>query len=67
MVLCQTKQKYYEPKELSVGDCWRALSLAKDSDLVLSSRIGKHTDEPAQALFENAEGKTAYHHWQTGG
>ncbi|ABW29069.1 hypothetical protein AM1_4088 [Acaryochloris marina MBIC11017] len=67
MVFCQKKQKHCEPEELSVGDCWIALSLAKDSGLVLSGRIGKHTDELAQALIENTEGKTACHHWQTDG
>ncbi|ABW32420.1 hypothetical protein AM1_C0112 (plasmid) [Acaryochloris marina MBIC11017] len=43
------------------------MSLAKDSGLVFSGRIGKHTDELAQELIENTEGKTAYHHWQTDG
>ncbi|KAI9135642.1 IS1 family transposase [Acaryochloris sp. CCMEE 5410] len=61
------KQKPCDPEELSVGDCWIALSLAKDSGLVLSGRIGKHTDELAQELIENTEGKTACHHWQTDG
>ncbi|ABW30246.1 conserved hypothetical protein [Acaryochloris marina MBIC11017] len=52
---------------MSVGECWIALSLAKDSSLVLSGRIGKHTDELAQDLIENTEGKTTCHHWQTDG
>ncbi len=52
MVLCQKKQKHCEPEEWSVGDCWIALSLAKASGLVLSGRIGKHTDKLAQALIE---------------
>lgn len=38
-----------------------ALSLAKDSGLVLSGRIGKHIDELAQALIVNTEGKTSCH------
>lgn len=67
MVLCQKKQKYCEPEELSIGDSWIALSLATDSGLVLSGRIGKHTDELAQELIEHTKGKTACHHWQTNG
>ena len=44
MVFCQKKQKQCLPEELNVGDCWIGLSLAKDSGLILSVRIGKHTD-----------------------
>nr|WP_236619077.1 IS1 family transposase [Acaryochloris sp. CCMEE 5410] len=61
------KQKPCDPEELSVGDCWIALSLSKDSGLVLSGRIGKHTDELAQELIENTEGKIVCHNWQTDG
>lgn len=67
MVFCEKKQKHCEPSELTIGDCWVALSLAKDSGLLLSGRIGKHTDELAQALVVNTEGKTACHRWQTDG
>ena len=44
MVFCQKKQKQCLPEELNVGGCWIGLSLAKDSGLILSVRIGKHTD-----------------------
>lgn len=67
MVFCQKKQKHCEPQELGIGDCWIALSLAQDSGLVLSGRIGKHTDELAQELIENTEGKTTCHRWPTDG
>jgi hypothetical protein len=33
------------PKELEVGDCWIATSLADSSGLILAARVGKHTDE----------------------
>jgi len=44
---------YCGPEELSVGDCWVALNLAKDSGLVLSGRIGKHTDQTNLAKSGN--------------
>ena len=56
MVLCPKKQKHCGPDELTAGDGWIALSLAKDSGLLLSGRTGKHTDELA-ALIVNTEGK----------
>ena len=55
------------PQEQEVGDCWIALSLAKDSGLILSGRVGKHTDVLAADLIVNTEGKTACTTWQTDG
>ena len=58
MVFCQKKQKQCLPEELNelnVGDCWIGLSLAKDSGLILSVRIGKHTDAFLDELVVSAE------------
>jgi len=33
-----------------MGDCWIGLSQAKDSGLILSARVGKHTDELIEEL-----------------
>ena len=61
--LLSKKQTHCGPDELSLGDCWVALSLAKESGLVLSGCIGKHTDELAPALIVNTEGKTPCPRW----
>ena len=65
MVFCQKKQKQYLPEELNVGDCWIGLSLAKDSGLILSVRIGKHTDAFLDELVVSTEGKTSSKRWYT--
>ncbi len=44
------------PDELQVGDCWIALSLTASSGLILSGRVGKHTDKLAQELVVITEG-----------
>lgn len=49
------------------GDCWIAISLAQLSGLVLSGRIGKHTDELATELLTSTEGKTECREWHTDG
>lgn len=53
--------------ELDAGDCWIALSLAESSGLILSARVGKHTDELAQELVVSTEGKTVCKEWDTDG
>lgn len=50
-----------------MGDCWIGISQASDSGLILSARVGKHTDEFIEALIVNTEGKTACQKWQTDG
>ena len=55
------------PDELKAGDCWIALSLAASSGLILSSRVGKHTDRLAQELVVGTEGKTDCLEWNTDG
>ena len=65
MVFCQKKQKQCLPEELNVGDCWIGLSLAKDSGLILSVRIGKHTDAFLDELVVSTEGKTSSKRWYT--
>jgi insertion element IS1 protein InsB len=49
------------------GDCWIALSLERESGLILSGRVGKHTDSLAQELIWNTEGKTDVSFWFTDG
>ena len=54
-------------EELETGDCWIAISLAQLSGLILSGRIGKHTDELAAELVASTEGKTECSEWHTDG
>ncbi len=65
MVFYQKKQKQCLPEELDVGDCWIGLSLAKDSGLILSVRVGKHTDIFLDELVVSTEGKTNSKLWYT--
>ncbi len=67
MVVCGKKQKHCTAEELEVGDCWIAISLAQLSGLILSSRVGKHTDELAVELIVSTEGKTNCTEWHTDG
>jgi hypothetical protein len=67
MVICRKKQKHCLPDELEAGDCWIALSLAKLSGLILTGRVGKHTDFLAQELATSTEGKTNCKEWHTDG
>jgi insertion element IS1 protein InsB len=53
------------PEELESGDCWIALSLAQLSGLILTARVGKHTDSLAQELITSTEGKTNCKEWDT--
>ncbi len=50
-----------------MGDCWIGLSQAKDSGLILSARVGKHTDELIEELVTSTEGKTDCQKWNTDG
>ena len=65
MVICRKKQKQCLSNELDAGDCWIALSLAGSSGLILSGRVGKHTDELVQELVVSTEGKTKCKAWDT--
>jgi IS1 family transposase len=55
------------PEELEAGDCWLALSPAQLNGLILSGRIGKHTDKLAIELVASTEGKTDCKEWHTDG
>lgn len=55
------------PEELEAGDCWIALSLAQLSGLILSGRVGKHTNELAEELVLSTQGKTSCKEWHTDG
>ncbi len=50
-----------------MGDCWIALSLAQLSGLILTGRVGKHTDDLASELAVSTEGKTDCSEWHTDG
>lgn len=65
MVVHSKKQKQCELEELNVGDCWIGISLDKSSGLILSARVGKHTDQFLAELIANTEGKTNCKHWYT--
>ena len=65
MVIRKKKQKHCLPGELEVGDCWIGVSLAKESGLIISARVGKHTDEFLAELVANTEGKTDCKRWYT--
>jgi IS1 family transposase len=67
MVICRKKQKHCLPDELEAGDCLVALSLAQLSGLILTGRVGKHTDSLAQELATSTEGKTNCKEWDTDG
>lgn len=67
MVVRRKKQKHCLPEELEAGDCWIALSLAQLNGLILSGRVGKHTDSLAIELVASTEGKTDCKQWQTDG
>jgi IS1 family transposase len=55
------------PEELVAEDCWIALSLAQLSGLILTGRVGKHTNELAAELVLNTQGKTECKEWHTDG
>ena len=50
-----------------MGDCWIGLSLTKDSGLILSVRVGKHTDKLFEGLVTSTEGKTDCQSWEPDG
>ena len=43
------------------------MSLAKDSGVIFSARVGKHTDEFIEELVVSTLGKTAAQEWDTDG
>ncbi len=53
------KPKQCLVQEPGAGDCWIGLSLASDSGLIVSARVGKHTDALIDPLVVNTEGKTS--------
>ena len=65
MVFRKKKQKHCTPEELTQGDCWIGLSLAQESGLIISMRVGKHTDAFLSELVANTEGKTDCKFWYT--
>ena len=60
-------------KTLFASENWRwataglALSQDKDSGLILSARVGKHTDELIEELVSSTPGKTDCQKWDTDG
>ena len=67
MVVCQKKQKHCGAEERQAGDCWIGGSIAKESGLILSVRVGKHTDQLIAELIASSEGKTDAKVWYTDG
>lgn len=65
MVVREKKQKHCAAAELTQGDCWIGLSLAQESGLIMSMRVGKHTDAFLSELVANTEGKTDRKFWYT--
>lgn len=56
-------EKRCDSDELAVGDCWLGISLASESGLILSLRVGKYTDAFLTELMANTEGKTDCKCW----
>ena len=67
MVVRKKKQKNCLPEEREVGDCWIGVSLADTSGLILTGRVGKHTDEMIEELVVSTEGKTECKSWNSDG
>ncbi len=67
MVVCGKKLHHCLPEQIETGDCWIALSLVQLNGLILSGRVGKHTDSLAIELVTSTEGKTDCKEWQTDG
>ncbi len=59
------KQKHCQAEDLKKGDCWIGLSLASNSGLIITARIGKHRDRLLSNLVANTEGKTDCKNWST--
>jgi insertion element IS1 protein InsB len=67
VVIRRKKQAHCALGEEGCGDCWIGLSLEQQSGLILSGRVGKHTDAFAEELIWNTEGKTDVAIWLTDG
>ena len=52
---------------MACGDCWIGVSLDENSGLILSARVGKHTDAFLAELVVSTEGKTDCKLWCTDG
>ena len=58
------KQKQCGSEDINLGDCWiGVISLAKQSGLILTARVGKHTDAFLEELITSTEGKTDCRVW----
>ena len=67
MVIRPKKQKNGCPEEIEKGDGWIGVSLAQASGLILSARVGKHTDAFITELIDSPAGKTDCELWYTDG
>ena len=67
MVICRKKQKHCLPQELEAGDCWIAVSLAQLSGLILTGRVGKHTNELAAELVVSTQAGSDCKQWHSDG
>lgn len=67
VVIRRKKQKSCLGEELEGGDCWIGVSLASDSGLILTARVGKHTDTFIAELVNSTTDKTDCLNWNTYG
>lgn len=61
------KQKHVLPEAIDVGDCSIEVTIAEESGLILSARVGKHTDQFLEELVCSTEGKTDCYPWDSDG
>jgi insertion element IS1 protein InsB len=59
------KQQQCASGESKQGDCWIALSVAYNSGVIVSARVGKHTDTLLNELLVSNQGKTDCLVWKT--
>jgi IS1 family transposase len=67
VVIRRKKHKSCQGEELEVPDCWIGASLASDSGLIVTARVGKHTDALIAELVNSTTDKTDCLNWNTDG
>ena len=65
MVIRKKKAKAVPARRIRGWGLLDWISLAKESGLIISARVGKHTDEFLAELVANTEGKTDCKRWYT--
>jgi len=67
VVIRRKKHKSCQGEELEVPDCWIGVSLASDSGLIVTARVGKHTDALIAEWVNSTIDKTDCLNWNTDG